>query len=193
MPPFQRISEKKWKQISDDDSLLSFVRFFAHDLLFKQTRKTLSQKTGTVKVQIFWSSDTFLNSAKKNFKKATWDLRETKTKKKFGFRILSLSRNDNIIHFLLLLFEDGQVCFKFYLNLGTWLTIHVCSWAIAICLGRPGSNPGTGVFQFRIVVNLLSLSVKLFLIKCNRTEHTLPSSFLFPIIIYHIKNLSIVI
>ena len=41
--------------------------------------------------------------------------------------------------------------------------------AMAFCLGRPGSNPGTdlGFFQFRIVVNLFSLGVSLFLITCN--------------------------
>jgi hypothetical protein len=44
-----------------------------------------------------------------------------------------------------------------------------------------------GFFQFRIAVNLFSLGVGLFLIACNRTVHTLPSSFLFPIIIYHCK------
>ena len=50
--------------------------------------------------------------------------------------------------------------------------------AMAFCLGRPGLNPGTdlGFFQFRIVVNLFSLGVGLFLIMCNRTVHTLPSS-----------------
>ena len=43
-------------------------------------------------------------------------------------------------------------------------------------------------FQFRIAVNLFSLGVGLFLITCNRTVQTLPSSFLFPIIIYHSEN-----
>ena len=42
-------------------------------------------------------------------------------------------------------------------------------------------------FKFRIAVNLFSLGVQLFLITCNRTVHTLPSSFLFPIIIFHCK------
>ena len=62
--------------------------------------------------------------------------------------------------------------------------------AMAFCLGRPGSNPGLefGFFQFRIAVNLFSLSVGLFLITCNRTMHTLSSSFLFPIIVYHCAN-----
>ena len=62
--------------------------------------------------------------------------------------------------------------------------------AMAFSLGRPGSNPGLdfGFFQFRIAVNLFSLGVGLFLITCNRTVHTLPSSFLFPIIIYHCEN-----
>ena len=37
--------------------------------------------------------------------------------------------------------------------------------AMAFCLGRPGSNPGTdyGFIQFRIAVNLFSLGVRLFL------------------------------
>ena len=43
-------------------------------------------------------------------------------------------------------------------------------------------------FQVRIAVNLFSLGVKLFLIMCNRTVHTLPSSFQFPFIIYHCEN-----
>ena len=61
--------------------------------------------------------------------------------------------------------------------------------AMAFCLTRPGSNPRTdlGFFQFRIAVNLLLLGVQLFLIMFNRMVHTLPSSFLFPIIIYHCK------
>ena len=61
--------------------------------------------------------------------------------------------------------------------------------AITFCMGRPGYNPGMdlGFFQFRIAVNLFSLGVGLFLIKCNRTVHTLPSSFLFSIIIYQFK------
>ena len=61
--------------------------------------------------------------------------------------------------------------------------------AVAFCLGRPGSNPRSdfGFFQFRIAVNLLLLGVGLFLITCNRTVHTLPSSFLFTII-YHSEN-----
>ena len=61
--------------------------------------------------------------------------------------------------------------------------------AMAFCLGRPGSNPGSefGFFQFRIAVNLFSLGVGLFLITCNKTVHTLPSSFLFPIITYLCK------
>ena len=39
--------------------------------------------------------------------------------------------------------------------------------AMAFCLGRPGSNPGTDFtfFQFRIAVNLFSLGVGLFLIQ----------------------------
>ena len=61
---------------------------------------------------------------------------------------------------------------------------------MAFCLGRPGPNPGSnfGFFQFTIAVRLFSLGVGLFLIMCNRTEHTIPSSFLFPIIIYHCEN-----
>ena len=56
--------------------------------------------------------------------------------------------------------------------------------AMAFCLGRPGSNPGLdfGFFQFKIAVNLFSLGVGLFLIRCNRTVHSLPSSFLFTIV-----------
>ena len=62
--------------------------------------------------------------------------------------------------------------------------------AMAFCLGRPGSNPRLdfGFSQFRIVVNLFSLGVGPFLITCNGTVLTLPSSFLFPIIIYHCEN-----
>ena len=60
--------------------------------------------------------------------------------------------------------------------------------AMSFCLGRPGSNPGMdlGFFQLRIAVNLFSLGFVLFLITCNRTFHILPSSFLFPIIIYYL-------
>ena len=66
--------------------------------------------------------------------------------------------------------------------------------AVAFCLGRPGSNPGTdfGFFQFRIAVNLISLGVGLFLITCNRMLSTLHSSFLFPFI-YNCEKVSIVI
>ena len=62
--------------------------------------------------------------------------------------------------------------------------------AMAFCLGRRGLNPGLdfGFFQFRIAANLFSQGVGLFLITCNRMVHTLPSSFLFPIIIYHCEN-----
>ena len=61
--------------------------------------------------------------------------------------------------------------------------------AMSFCMGRPGLNPGLdfGFFQFRIAVNLSSLGVGLFLITYNRTVRTLPSSFLFPIIIYCCK------
>ena len=61
------------------------------------------------------------------------------------------------------------------------------SRAMAFCKNRPGSNPGTdiGFLQFRIAVNPFSLGFGLCLITCNRTVHTLSSSFLFPIIIYH--------
>ena len=62
--------------------------------------------------------------------------------------------------------------------------------AMAFCLGRPGSNPRSdfGFFQFRIADNLCSLGVVLFLKTCNRMVYTLPSSFLFPIIIFHCEN-----
>ena len=57
--------------------------------------------------------------------------------------------------------------------------------AMVLCLGRLGLNPGMdlGFFQIRIVVNLFSLGVGLFLIACNRMVYALPSTFLFPIII----------
>ena len=60
----------------------------------------------------------------------------------------------------------------------------------AFCLGRPGSSPRSdfGFFQFRIPVNLFSLGVGFFIIRYNRMVHTLPFSFLFPIIIYHFEN-----
>ena len=60
---------------------------------------------------------------------------------------------------------------------------------MAFCLGRLDSNPGMGLgfFQFRIAVNLFSLSVRRFLITRNRTVHALSSSLLLPIIIYHCK------
>ena len=61
------------------------------------------------------------------------------------------------------------------------------SRVMAFCLGYPGSNPGTGFFHFRIAANLFSLDVRLFLTTYNRTKQTLPSSFLFPSIIYHCK------
>ena len=66
---------------------------------------------------------------------------------------------------------------------------------MAFCLNRPGLNPGmdSAFFQLRFAVNLLSLDVGLDLMRCNRKVHTLPSSFLFLIIICHCKNLSIVI
>ena len=55
------------------------------------------------------------------------------------------------------------------------------------CVQIPGR---TGFFQVRIIVNLFSLDVGLLLITCNRTVHTLPSSFLFLIIICHCEKLS---
>ena len=66
----------------------------------------------------------------------------------------------------------------------------VVRWHSAFLLGRPGLNPGSdfGFFQFRIAVNLFSLHVRRFLKTCNRTVHTLPSSFLPGIIIYHCEN-----
>ena len=45
-----------------------------------------------------------------------------------------------------------------------------------------------GFFQVRIAVNLFSLGIGLFLITCNRMMYPLPSSFLFPIIIYDCEN-----
>ena len=50
--------------------------------------------------------------------------------------------------------------------------------ALAFCQGRPGLYPGTdlGFFQFRVVVNLFSLGVRLLLKSCNKTVHTLPYS-----------------
>ena len=47
---------------------------------------------------------------------------------------------------------------------------------------------GLSFFQFRMAVNLFSLGARLFLITCNRTVHTLTSSLLLPIIIYHCEN-----
>ena len=43
-------------------------------------------------------------------------------------------------------------------------------------------------FQFKIAFDLFSLDVGHFLITCNRAVQTLPSSFLFPIIIHHCKR-----
>ena len=62
--------------------------------------------------------------------------------------------------------------------------------AMAFCQWRPGSNPGTnlGFLKFRNAVNPFSQGVWLFLTACNRTVHALPSSFLFPIIIYYSKK-----
>ena len=56
--------------------------------------------------------------------------------------------------------------------------------AAAFYPSRFGSNPrmGLGFFQFRFAVNLFSLGVKLFLLTCNTTVNTFPSSFLFRII-----------
>ena len=50
------------------------------------------------------------------------------------------------------------------------------------------NGSGLWLFQFRIAVNLFSLGVGLYLLTSNRTVHTLPSPFLFPIIIYHCEN-----
>ena len=55
--------------------------------------------------------------------------------------------------------------------------------ALALCLGRPGLNPRTDFGFF-----LFSLVVRLFLIACNRSVNTLPSSFLFPLIVYQCEN-----
>ena len=54
--------------------------------------------------------------------------------------------------------------------------------------GRPGSNSRTDsvFFQLGIAVNLISPCDRLFLITRKRV-HTLPSSFLLPIIIFHGK------
>ena len=62
--------------------------------------------------------------------------------------------------------------------------------AMVFCLGRPGSYPrmDLGFFQLRIAGNPFSLGVGLFLIVRNRTMHTLPFSFLFPVITYHCEN-----
>ena len=71
-------------------------------------------------------------------------------------------------------------------QLGTLSQDFSVSSGEALCLARPGSNPAMdlGNFQFRIAANLFSLGVGLFPILCNGTMHTtLPSSFLFPIII----------
>ena len=82
-----------------------------------------------------------------------------------------------------------------FLALFKWfILVCWCGWGTsgkvtAFCLDRRGSNPKThlGFFQFRIAVSLLLHGVRLFLVTCNRMAHTLPSSFLFPIIIYHFK------
>ena len=60
---------------------------------------------------------------------------------------------------------------------------------LAFCLSRPGSYSATdlGFLHVRTAVNLLSLGIGLFLITCNRTVHTLPSCFLFTVIIYNRK------
>ena len=44
---------------------------------------------------------------------------------------------------------------------------------------------GLQLFQFRIGVNILSLGVRLILITLNSTVRSFPSSFLFPIVVYH--------
>ena len=49
------------------------------------------------------------------------------------------------------------------------------------------SQDRSRLFQFRIALKLFLLGVRLFLKMSNRTVSTLPSSFLFPIIIYHSK------
>ena len=45
------------------------------------------------------------------------------------------------------------------------------------------SGTDLGFFQFSIAVNLFSLRVELLIIMCYRMVHTLPSSYLFSIII----------
>ena len=56
-------------------------------------------------------------------------------------------------------------------------------------LNRSGFNHEADFVFFRSIfaVNLFSLGVGLFLIMCSRKVHTLISSFLFPIIIYHCR------
>ena len=50
-----------------------------------------------------------------------------------------------------------------------------------------GSNPGMGLgfFSSELMSIYYYWVLSFFLLMCNRTLHTLPSSFLFPIIIYH--------
>ena len=50
------------------------------------------------------------------------------------------------------------------------------------------SQDRSRLFQFRIALKLFLLGVRLFLKMSNRTVSTLPSSFLFPINIYHEKE-----
>ena len=59
-----------------------------------------------------------------------------------------------------------------------------------ILSGQAGfeSRVGLWLFLSRIAVNLFSLGVRLCLMMCNGTEHTLPASFLFLIIIYHCED-----
>ena len=60
-----------------------------------------------------------------------------------------------------------------------------------ILSGQAGfkSWDGLGLFQLGMAVNLFSLGDGLFLMTCNRMVHSIPSSFMLPIIIYHRKNL----
>ena len=91
-------------------------------------------------------------------------------KSKFVGQFFSLKSNQTVLTYsylsLTLLGTDGGISGK----------------VTAFCPGCPGSNPtmDLGFFQFRIAVNLFWLGVGLFLITCNRTVHTLTSSYLFP-------------
>ena len=69
----------------------------------------------------------------------------------------------------------------------TYLSRH-----FGILSGQAEFESGIGHWLFSVQnccqFSLFSLGVGLFLTTCNRTMHTLPSSLLFPIIIYHCEN-----